>query len=171
VEAWFARLVREQQRDGFPDLVGTEILTTIPISDRLISRVIAERLPPTAAIREVSLIAHAGNEFTVRVRLALLPPVQLRLAIEQQPRLPMSPVLVLAIVSRGLASMALNALNVADWLPPEVRFDGKRFFIDLRSLLERRGAAGALAYLTDLTVTTADRRVVVQAKASVPARG
>jgi hypothetical protein len=93
-----------------------------------------------------------------------------RLAIEQQPALPMSPVLVLALVSRGIASIALNALNVVEWLPPGVRFEGSRFFIDLRVLLERRAAAEAFAYLTDLAVTTADRRVIVQARAALPAQ-
>jgi hypothetical protein len=172
-DGWWAAMLHEQQRGGFPGLAGAQLSATIPISDELISRVIAEHLPSRAPVREVSLVAHAGNEFTVRVRLtrpAMLPPIQVRLAIEQQPALPMSPVLVLALVSRGIASIALNALNVVEWLPPGVRFEGSRFFIDLRVLLERRAAAEAFAYLTDLAVTTADRRVIVQARAALPAQ-
>ena len=102
MEPWWVTLLRQQQSDNFPDLAGAEASATIPISDRLITRAIAERLSPSAPIREVEVRAHADNQLTVRVRLAgpaILPPLQLRLAIEQQPDLPMSPVLVLGIVS------------------------------------------------------------------------
>lgn len=171
MEAWWITLLRAQRRDGFPDVEGTEVSATIPISDQLISRVIAQRIPSAAPVREVSLVAHPGNEITVRVRLskpAILPPVQLRLVVEQQPELPLSPVLVLGVVSQGIASLAVNALKFVDLLPPGVRFDGRRFTIDLRTLLERRGAAELLTYLTDLKFTTAERRIVVQARASLP---
>ena len=173
MEPWWVALWRKQQSDGFPDLAGTEVSATIPISDQLISRVIAQRVPPTAPVRELLLVAHPGNEITLRVRLtgpAILPPVQVRLAIDQQPDLPASPVVALRIVSQGIASLAVNALKFIDMLPPGVRFDGRRLVIDVRTLLESRGAAEALAYLTDLKFTTAEGRIVVQARASLPVR-
>ena len=170
---WWVTLLREQQSDGFPDLAGTAVSAAIPISDQLISRVIAERIPSTAPVREVLLAAHAGNQITIRVRVTkpgFLPPIQMRLAIEQQPVLPGSPILVLGIVSQGLASLAVNALKFVDVLPPGVRVDGRRFIIDLATLLERYGAAEVLTYLTDLKMTTLDGRVVVEARASLPVR-
>jgi hypothetical protein len=173
LEPWWVTLLREQQSDDFSDLAGAEAFATIPISDRLISRAIAQRLPPTAPIRELEVRAHAGDQFTVRVRLAkpaLLPSVQLRLAIEQQPQLPSSPILVLAVVSQGLASLAVNALKFVDVLPPGVRFDGRRFVVDLETILERYGAAQALTYVTDLSVMTVDGRFVVRARGAVPGR-
>ena len=173
MDAWWVQLLREQQREEFPDLAGAEAFATIPISDRLITRAIGQRLPPSAPIRELEVRAHAGDQFTVRVRLttpAILPSVQIRLAIEQQPDLPRSPILVLAVVSQGLASLAVNALKFVDVLPPGVRLDGRRVVVDLETILERYGAGQALGYVTDLSVTTVDGRFVVRARGAVPGR-
>ncbi len=107
----------------FPTMAGAEAAATLPISDRLISRVIAQRLSPSAPIRELEVRAHQGDQISVRMRLskpAILPPVQIRLAIEQQPQLPAAPILVVGIVSQGLASLAVNALKFVDVLPPGI---------------------------------------------------
>ena len=71
---------------------------------------------------------------------------------------------------QGLTGLALNALKFVDVLPPGVQFDGRRFVVNLGTILERYGAAAALAYLTDLSVTTVDGRVVVRARGTVPGR-
>lgn len=173
MEPWWITLLREQQRDDFSDLAGAEAFATIPISDRLITRAIVQRLLPSSPIRELEVRAHAGDQFSVRVRLtkpAILPSVQLRLAIEQQPDLPKSPILVLGVVSQGLAGLALNALKFVDVLPRGVRFEGRRFVVDLATILEQYGAARALTYVTDLSVTTVDGRFVVRARGAVPGR-
>ena len=173
MNAWWEQLLRAQQSEGFSDLAGAEALATIPISDGLITRAIVRRLPPSAPIRELEVHAHDGDQFTVRVRLtspALLPSVQLRLAIERQPELPGSPIFVLAVVSQGLASLAVNALKFVGRLPAGVRFDGRRFVIDLETILERYGASQALTYVTDLKVTTVDGRFIVRARGAVPGR-
>jgi hypothetical protein len=173
LEPWWLTLLRQQQSDNFRDLAGAEASATIPISDRLITRAIVQRLSPSAPVRDLEVRAHAGDQITVRVRLskpALLPPVQLRLAIEQQPDLPTSAIFVLGIVSQGLASLAVNALKFVDVLPPGVRFDGRRFIIDLRTLLERHGTGWALDYLTDLKVGAVDGSLVVRARGVLPGR-
>jgi hypothetical protein len=175
LDAWWVTLLREQQSDGFLDLAGTDASITLPISDRLISRVVAQRLPAHVPVREFDLFAHEGGVIAIRVRLAkptFLPPIQLRLAIDQQPELPHSPILGLAIVSQGVAALAAGALKFADVLPPSVRFDGRRFIVDLRAMLERQNAAGVLEFLTHLRITTAAEQVVVHARAAVrvPAR-
>ena len=165
--------MREQQSDNFSDLAGAEAFATIPISDRLITRAIVQRLSPSAPIRELEVRAHAGNQITVRVRLAkpaILPPVKLRFAIEQQPELPHSPIFVLGMVSQGLAGLAVNALKFVDVLPAGVRFDGRRFIVDLRTLLERQGSGWALDYLTDLQVRAVDGSFVVRARGVLPGR-
>ena len=173
MEPWWVTLLREQQSDNFPDLAGAEAFATVPISDRLITRAIAQRISPSAPIREVDVRAYAGDQITVRVRLAkpaLLPPLQLRLAIEQQPDLPASPILVLGIASQGLATLAINALKFVDVLPPGVRFDGRRFLIDLRTLLDRYGSGWVLDFLTDLEVGAVDGSLVVRARGVLPGR-
>ena len=173
MEPWWVTLLRQQRSDNFPDFAGAEASATIPISDRLITRAIAERLSPSGPIRELEVRANAGNQITIRVRLArpaILPPVQLRLAIEQQPDLPLSPILVLGIVSQGLASLAISALKFVDVLPPGVRFDGRRFLIDLRTLLDHRGWGWALDFLTDLQVEAVDGSLVVLTRGGLPGR-
>ena len=171
MEPWWVTLLRQQQSDNFPDLAGAEAFATIPISDRLITRAILQRLSPSGPIRELEVRAHAGDQITVRVRLAkpaILPPVQIRLAIEQQPALPHAPIFVIGIVSQGLASLAVNALKFVDVLPPGVRFDGRRFIVDLRELLEHRRSEWALDYLADLQVGAVDGSFVVRARAVLP---
>jgi hypothetical protein len=172
-EPWWVTLLREQASGDFPDMAGAEAAVTLPISDRLITRLIAQRLPQSAPIRELEVRAHQGDQISVRMRLskpAILPPVQIRLAIEQQPQLPAAPTLVVGIVSQGLASLAVNALKFVDVLPPGISFDGRRFVIDLRTLLDRYGRGWVLAYLTDLKITTADGRIVVRAGGALPGR-
>jgi hypothetical protein len=171
--AWWVTLLREQQSDGFLDFAGTEASATIPIADRLITRVVAARIPASVPIREFALVAHPGDEITVRIRVSkpsILPPIQLRLAIERQPDLPSAPIIVLGVVSQGLASLAVNALKFVDALPPGIRFDRGRFVIDLRTILARQHAAELLDYLTDLKITTMDGQLVVHLRAALPGR-
>ena len=172
MDAWWVTLLREQQSDGFPDLAGASATIVLPISDRLISRIVAARIPPTVPIREFELLAESGNTVTIRFRLskpAFLPGAQLQLRIERQPELPASPTVVLAIVSRGVASVALRALTFADVLPPGIHFDGKRFTVDLATVDGQRGA-GLLSYFTELEFTTVEGRLIVRARGGLPAR-
>jgi len=170
LEAWWVTLLRRQQSDGFPDFAGAAGAITLPISDRLITRVIADRLPPSVPVRDLDLHAHADGIIDVRLRLtkpAFLPPLRLRFAIVQQPDLPASPVVALAMVSEGLTRMAAQALKFVDVLPRGVRFDGHRFFVDLAALLQTYDAADVLRYLTDLNFSAEDGRIIVRARAAV----
>ena len=171
MDAWWVTLLRDQQSDGFPDLTGADASITLPISDRLITRVVSGRIPPNLPVRDFTLIAAPGNTFTVAIRLtkpAFLPPIRMQLAIEQQPRLPESPFIVLAITSHGVATLAASALRYVDILPPGVRFERQRFIVDLAELLAAQGARDALKYLTELNITTDDHRVKVLARLAVP---
>jgi hypothetical protein len=164
-------LLREQLSDGFRDLAGAHATVVVPVSDRLISRIVAQRIPESAPIREFELTAHDGNRITIRIRLAkpaFLPPIQVALVIDQQPDLPESPVLSLALDSQAMGALAATALRFVDLLPAGIRFDGRRFRIDLKTLLERRNAADVLTCLTELKVTTTEHRVVVHARAALP---
>jgi hypothetical protein len=169
VDDWWVTLLRGQQSDGLSDFAGAQADIVLPVSDRLITQVIAQRLPRsgTGTVREFHLLAHPANRITVRVRLAkpaFLPPLQMTLVIDQQPALPASPLVALAVESQTIAALAGTALRFADFLPAGVRFDGRRFVIDLRTLLEQREAAGVLTWLTDLKLATDEGRVVVHAR-------
>jgi hypothetical protein len=170
LDAWWVTLLRELQGDRFSQLAGSHSSLTLRVSDRLVSREVARHLPPHVPVRELDIVAHADNIVAVRFRLtkpAFLPPIQLRLAIERQPELPSSPVLVLALVSQGVAGLAAMALKFADVLPPGVRFADGRFFVDFATILGQHDAAEVLAYVTKFSLTTVDGRFVIDADLAV----
>lgn len=170
---WLLSLVRAQRDAGFADVAGADVSLTLPVSDRLINQMLAERLPRGGVVSAVDVEAMPANQFSVRVRLgpsALLPPIRFGLAVDRQPDLPAFPVIVLRIVSPGIAALA--AALVARFLralPPWVRIDGARISIDLLAAAAGAGGAEAFAYLRSLTLTTAAGRVTVSIRASVPA--
>ena len=169
-EPWWITLLREQESSDFPDVAGAEAAATHPHlrpANEPRERTTSSNV---GADPELEVRAHQGDQISVRMRLsksAILPPVQIRLAIEQQPQLPAAPTLVIGIVSQGLASLAVNALKFVDVLPPGISFDGRRFVVDLRTVLDRYGAGWVLAYLTDLKISTVDGRIVVRAEGAL----
>ena len=170
IEPWWLTLLREQQTTNFTDLGGAHASFTIPVSDRLVSRVIAERLPPSSPVSELQLHAENGNQMVVSVklgRLAFLPPVRIRLTIERQPDLPASPILVLRMVLEGVAALAGPALRFLERLPPGVRLEHDRLHVDLATLLQHYGAASALSFVTALELTTAAGRVIVSGRLAI----
>ncbi len=169
-QRWWAALLREQQGAGFPDLAGTEGWLRVPISDALINRLIAHRLPPSGPIGRVELLAEPGNHLKLRIRLArpsFLPAFSIRFRIDRQPQLPDSPVLGLRLVSEGLAVLAGPAMRFFEVLPRGVRLAGDQLTVDLAALLEQYGALEALRYITHLELLAEQGRVIVAARAAL----
>ena len=174
--SWLADLLREQRATGFADFAGARASATIPISDRLATRLIAGRLPPSSAVREIELRAAAGNMVTVAVRLAkpaFLPRFEIPIHIEQQPSLPEQPIFVFRLaLPRGLAAMAGPALRIFDrlfdLLPAGVHLQDDRLIVDLRIVLQQYQAADVLDYLDRLELTTVDRAILVRIDARLP---
>ncbi|MEO8258183.1 MAG: hypothetical protein ABI868_12625 [Acidobacteriota bacterium] len=167
-------LLREQRSTNFADLTGMLASFTIPVSDRLLSRMIAERLPRSSPVSELQLHAEDGNRITVAVklgRLAFLPAMRIRLIIVRQPDLPASPVLVFRMVLEGAAALASPALRFLEGLPAGVRVEKDELSIDLATLLAQYGAAEALAFVTALELTTSSGRVIVSGRLALPPRG
>src|SRR4051812_10320935 len=103
MEPWWRTLLREQQRAGFADIAGASASVVLPISDRLLTQLAAERMPPNW-VSEITVHAEPGEQFSVRVRLAklsFLPSIRVRLRIHRQPAFPAAPVLVLRLVTEG----------------------------------------------------------------------
>jgi hypothetical protein len=167
------KLFLEQQASGFPDVAGARASATLPISDRLVTRLVAQSLPPSAPISEIDVRAGNANRFSVRVRLtrpALLPPITVNLAIDRQPVLPSDPVLILRLLSTGLLSFAGAAARFFNVLPPGIRIDGELIFVDFRALLAPRGLAAHLNYLEHLEITTEEGRFIISVRARLPPR-
>lgn len=165
-------LLREQQAAGFADVAGIRVSATLPVSDRLLTRVVLAQLPPAASISAFELRAHQGNRLTIRVRLArpsFLPPFTIPFTIERQPDLPQSPVFVLRMGSiGGLLALAGPVVRFFDVLPPGVQLQNDRVLVDVKTLLEQHGAELALTFLEQLEITTDEGRVVVFFRAAVP---
>lgn len=162
-------ILHRLQTGGFRDVAGTQIAASVPVSARLINELVAATLPAGAPVREVSIRPEAGNRFSVRItpRASLLPPLTLRLEIEQQPDLPAFPVLVMRMKTMGgLFGLASAALPIGNMLPPGVRLDGERILVDLGALAADRGFGDLLTYVRRLTVNSEDGRVIVYVEAS-----
>ena len=173
IDPWWLSLLREQQSTSFADLFGAHASFTIPITDRLLNRIIADRLPPSSPVSELELHAEDANQILVGVklgRLAFLPPVRVRLTIERQPDLPASPVVVLRMALEGVAALAGPVLRFLERLPPGVRLEKDRLYIDLATLLRKYGAEAALPYITALELSTAAGRVIVSGRLALPPR-
>ena len=158
------RLFRKQQASGFEDLHGAEASVTLPVSERLLNEVIAETLSRSAPVRELHVKPQAGDRFAVRARIGsspLLPAFNLTLAIDRQPDLPASPVLVLRLETSGLLSLAGPALRFLNALPPGIRVESDRVYVDLTTLLASRDLVSYLAYIHELRVNTVDGVVVL----------
>jgi len=175
MDAAFLDLLQRQQRDGFPDLSGAEIVATIPISERLINEAVAAMIPPGGKVRTVRATVEERNYVTAEIRLSgpsFLPPIPIGFAIEDQPQLPDRPTLGLRLVkASGLVAMAASLFpSVASLLPPGVALDGDRIRIDIRRLLADRNLEGWLDYVTDLRVTTRAGVVVLDVRARIGPR-
>jgi hypothetical protein len=168
-------LLQRQQRDGFPDLTGTEVSATIPISERLVNEALAQLLPPNGKVREVRVTVEDGNQATAAIRLnapSFLPPIPVTVAIEDQPLLPDRPTLGLRLMkSAGLAAMAASFIpSLTSQLPPGIAFDGDRIRIDIRRVAVERNMAEWIDYLTDLRVNTRAGALVLELRVRIRPR-
>ncbi len=156
------------------ELAGARASAEIPLTAGVLNRLVAARLArsdaPVAAVR---LEPRDGGVIVadIRWKTAWVPPLTLTARIDAQPSLPASPVLHLRWSVSGLGvfgRLASPLLEVFDVLPPGIRVDGDRLSVDLAMMLEAQGHGDLLALLTDLQVTTADGRVIVQVEGRVP---
>jgi hypothetical protein len=171
----FVALLHEQRLNRFREIAGADAVFTLPVSDRLVTRLVTENLPDDGPVRELDLEAQTGNLVLVRVKLtrpAFLPSVSLRLFIERQPALPASPVIGLRMeMAAGLTGLAGPALKMMGSLPRGLQLEGDRLEVDLRALLERANAMDVLDYLGELQLTTEQGRFVIAGRISIQERG
>ncbi len=169
----YLKLFADQERQGFADLAGSEGQAVFRVSERLLNTIITEQIQGSASIRELHVTPHAGNRLTVRVDVAkpaFLPAITIEVRIDKQPALPDDPVLGLTLSGiAGLLRFAGPAVGFLKVLPPFVRMDGERVYVDLRAALATRGLTTILDYVKDVAVGTEEGRLVVAFSARVRA--
>jgi hypothetical protein len=162
----FLRLFADQERHGFPDLAGSSGEGSIRVSERLLNGIVADLLEGSTSIKSLHVTPRAGDRFGVRVSVAkpsFLPPISLDVTVEKQPSLPEDPVMVLGL--SGLGGVLRFAGGFLKSLPPGVRMEGERVFIDLRAALAAKGLTSVLNYVEALRVTSEEGRVILSFKA------
>lgn len=154
-------------------LGGASLTAECPLTNDVINRVIARRLPPGGPIASALVSAQAGDVILVKVepRARLLPTLVVEALIERQPVFPDDPVLALRWSLRGaglVARLAAPFVTNLRKLPPGVAIDGEVILIDVRELLISGGLGEVVELVTALRVTTRPGAIVLSVGAEVP---
>ncbi len=172
--ATVADQVRRMLGIELPEISGSLLAGEIPLSNALVNRLIAQRLPamhvPVAAVR---VEAHDGDRLAIvlSIRGSLIPDVAIAARIEEQPQFPGPAVLGLRWTlpaMRALSLVAAPALAYFKKLPSGIHVDGDRLTIDLGELLRSRGLGELMDYLTRVHVSTREGAIVVAFALRVP---
>lgn len=165
MDQWLEQLMRDVREGHAPDVAGTHVDADLVISERLINAAIAQKLGRDSAVREVSVRAEPGRaRVTIKVaRPSFLPPLSFVLTIESQPQLPASPILVLRVgMMPGVAALLGTGLSLLNVLPPGLRLEGDRLFVDMAAVLNERGYGWAFPYLQSLNIAFEAERLVTR---------
>jgi hypothetical protein len=158
------RIFEQLRASGFADLKGARVSVSMPLPERLLNEVVTAAVPSSAPVRDVTVHPQAANRLTVRARLKradFLPPFTVKLAIERQPELPDSPLVLRVLTLPGLLSFAGSALS--SMFPPGVRLENDRLLVDVKGLLERQGYGDVVTYLETLRIASEEGRLQVDA--------
>jgi hypothetical protein len=120
-------------------------------------------------VRDLTVRPRPGNNIQVKARVAkldFLPPITVTLEIDQQPRLPDVPLGLRLRSFPGLTSLAGSLLS-PDKLPPGVRLEGDRLFVDVRQLLDRAGYGDLAPLIERLHIASEEGRLLVEVEARV----
>ena len=165
-------LLNRQQAAGLAGLSGSQARAAIRVSTPLLNEAIVTFVGALPAISALVVTPRAGNRFDVQVKMAkpaFLPAINITVAIERQPQLPADPTLVLHLTgAAGLMRFAGPALGAfGGGLPPGVRMDGDRVFVDIRAALAAQRQSEWLEYVEQLEISTDEGAVVVYVQARV----
>ena len=164
VDPRLLRILDQLRASHFADVKGARVSLSIPIAERLLNDIVTASLPPSLRVRELTIRPRPNNNLQVKARvgkLEFLPPVTVTLEIDQQPRLPDTPLGFRLRSFPGLTAIAGSFLP-PDKLPRGVRLEGERLFVDLRVLLEQAGYADLIPLIERLHIATDDARLLVE---------
>ena len=170
-----SRLLAQLQASEFQDLAGSHLSARVPVSGALLNQIVADVLQTTSApVRSVRLRPLAGERFeaVVTTTLPFVPALTVRIGIEQQARLPDTPYIVLRwSLFGGLGAFAARFVGALEQkLPPGIRLDGDRIFVDVAAMVRRFAPVGPIdpmRFLTLFEIHTADDRAIVDVEALV----
>lgn len=158
------RALEQLRATRFAEIKGARLSLSIPVAERLLNELVGAALPPSLPVRDVTIRPRASNTLQVRARVAkldFLPPVTLTLDIDQQPRLPDTPLGLRLRTFPGLAALAGPLLSQKPF-PPGVRLEGDRLFVDVAQLLDRAGLGDFVPLIERLHVATDEGRLIVE---------
>jgi hypothetical protein len=165
-------LLDQQRTTNFSGLSGSDVRAAIRISTSLLNEALALYVSSSAAVRELTVQPRAGNRFNVNLKVAkpLVPPINVTVVIERQPELPVDPTLVLHLTGIGglMRFLAPAIASFASGLPPGIRLDGDRVFVDLLEVLRAYGEAELLPLAEEMAIGTDEGHVLVVVRARVP---
>jgi hypothetical protein len=173
VDPRFSRVLEPLRASRFAGLAGTRLSATIPIAERLLNDLLGASVPSSAPVRDVTVQPKPSNRLRVTAKLTraeFLPPISVTLEIESQPVLPDSPLVLRILSLPGLLSLAGAALSISTLLPPGIKVQDQRVFVDVRVLLERYGYGEIVRYVESLRVTTEEGKLVLDVQLRVPAQ-
>jgi len=172
-KGWWKTLLSEQQGSGFADISGAEAVITVPVSDRLVTSLLAFGIPASGSITSIQLTAEPNQRFAVRLKLrspAFLPSFKLRFVIVGQPEFPASPVLTCAVLAGGLGPFMGSLVRLFATLPPWIALNQERVTVNLEQLARHYQMSDLFGLLTDLRLSTTPGRFVVGMRAALPDR-
>jgi hypothetical protein len=143
----------------FADLAGSRAAIDLAIPEALINRAVAHALAGSEGrLRGVTVVIRPGYKFHLDLQLSrsIMPSIAIEAVLDRQPSLPDAPELVFRwrTFLPGLAALAGSAASFLAKLPPGVRLEADRVFVDIRPLLERAAAADLLPLLSELRLST-----------------
>lgn len=156
------------------ELAGARVSGEVPIPATVLNALLAaqlrERQVPVASVvvepRDANLVL-----VHVRLRSSLVPPLTVHACIDEQPRLPASPMLGIRWSLSGLGvlgRLASPVLSLFALLPPGISVDGDRIVLHLEQMLAAKGHADVLPLLHAIEVSSAEGHLIVRFEAGIP---
>jgi hypothetical protein len=150
-----------------PDPSRARIPIPRALVNHFVGRALAGRDTP---IRALDIRPRDGDQFEaiVTVTWPFVPPLTVSFAIEQQPRFPESPILVLRWSFLGAVGALASRLTSSLRLPDGVRLDGDRLLLNIPLLAAQSPAGSMLGYVKLLELHTGDGQMIIDAELALP---
>jgi hypothetical protein len=150
-----------------PDSSRARIPIPRALLNHFVGRALAGRDTP---IRALDIRPRDGDQFeaVVTVTWPFVPPLTVSFAIEQQPRFPDLPILVLRWSFMGAVGALASRLTSSLHLPDGVRLDGDRLLLNIPLLAAQSPAGSMLGYVKLLELHTGDGQMIIDAELAMP---